>query len=66
MAAPKIVFTVYGMVNPIKFIPKIRIDPLIITITATAMRIKMMVPTMRAGLPFAFPNTFAIALMFFV
>jgi hypothetical protein len=28
--------------------------------------IKTMDPTMRAGLPFAFPNTFAIALMFFV
>ena len=66
MAAPKIVFTVYGMVNPIRFRPRIRIDPLIITITATAMRIKMMTPTMRAGLPFAFPNTFASALMLFV
>ena len=66
MAAPKIVLNSYGMLNPIRFTPRIRIDPLIITITATAMRIKMMTPTMRAGLPFAFPNTFASALMLFV
>ena len=66
MAAPKIVFNSYGMSNPIKFIPKIRIDPLITAITATTKRIKTMIPTMRAGLPFAFPNTFSIALMLFV
>ena len=63
MAAPKIVLNSYGILNPIKFTPKIRIDPLIVAITATAKMIKTMDPTMRAGLPFAFPNTFAIALM---
>jgi hypothetical protein len=66
MAAPKIVLNSYGILNPIKFTPKIRIDPLIVAITATAKMIKTMDPTKRAGLPFAFPNTFAIALMFFV
>ncbi len=66
MAAPKIVLNSYGTSNPIKFTPRIRIDPLIVAITATATRIKTMTPTMRAGLPFAFPNTFAIALMLFL
>jgi len=66
MAAPKIVFISYGIPNPIKFRPKIRIDPMIVTITATAMRIKMMDPTKRAGLPFDFSNIFAIALMLFL
>ena len=59
MAAPMIVFISYGIPNPIKFRPKIKIDPMIVTITATATMIKTMDPTKRAGLPFAFANTFA-------
>ena len=66
MAAPIIVFIVYGMANPIKFRPKIRIAPAMIPIKKAKAKPPMIVPTKRAGLPFAFPNTFSIALMFFV
>ena len=66
MAAPKIVLNSYGILNPIKFTPRIKIDPAIAPITIAKVKIPMMVPARRALLPFAFPNTFAIALMFFV
>jgi hypothetical protein len=64
MAAPIIVFIVYGMANPIRFRPKIRIAPATIPIKKAKAKPPMIVPTKRAGLPFDFPNIFAIALMF--
>ena len=66
MAAPKIVFTVYGMVNPIRFRPRIRLAPAIVTTTMTIVKIPRMVPAKKTGLPFVFPNIFASALMLFV
>ena len=66
MAAPKIVFTVYGTANPIRFIPKIRIDPAIAPITIAKVKIPRRVPTRRALLPFAFSISPINALMLFV
>ena len=66
MAAPKIVFTVYGMANPIRFIPKIRIDPAIAPITIAKVKIPRRVPTRRALLPFAFSISPINALILFV
>ena len=54
MAAPSIVLIVYGMANPIKFNPKIRIAPPITPTTKAKNIMPMIVPTKRAGLPFAF------------
>ena len=54
MADPSIVLIVYGMANPIKFNPKIRIAPPITPTTKAKNIMPMIVPTKRAGLPFAF------------
>ena len=54
MAAPSIVLIVYGMANPIRFNPKIRIAPPITPTTKTKNRMPMIVPTKRAVFPFAF------------
>ena len=66
MAAPSIVLIVYGMANPIKFNPKIRIDPPITPTTKTKNRMPMIVPTKRAGLPFAFSINPISALILFL
>ena len=66
MAAPRIVLIVYGMENPSRFRPKIRIDPAIAPITIAKVKIPMRVPTRRALLPFAFSISPINALMLFV
>ena len=66
MAAPKIVFTVYEIPNPIRFRPKIRIDPAIAPITIAKVKIPRRVPTRRALLPFAFSISPINALILFV
>lgn len=66
MAAPKIVLIVYGIPNPIRFRPKIRIDPAIAPITIARVKIPRRVPTRRALLPFAFSISPINALMLFV
>ena len=66
MAAPKIVLIVYGIPNPIRFSPKIRIDPAIAPITIAKVKIPRRVPTRRALLPFAFSISPINALMLFV
>lgn len=65
MAAPKIVLIVYGMANPIRFKPRIRIAPTIAPITIAKVKIPMMDPARRALLPFVFPNNFVIASMLY-
>ena len=66
MAAPRIVLIVYGMENPIRFRPKIRIDPAIAPITIATVKIPRRVPTRRALLPFAFSISPINALILFV
>ena len=66
MAAPSIVLIVYGMANPIRFSPRIRIDPAIAPITIARVKIPMRVPTRRALLPFAFSISPINALILFV
>ena len=66
MAAPRIVLIVYGMENPIRFSPKIRIDPAIAPITIAIVKIPRRVPTRRALLPFAFSISPINALILFV
>ena len=66
MAAPKIVLIVYGIPNPIRFRPKIRIDPAIAPITIAKVKIPRRVPTRRALLPFAFSISPINALILFV
>ncbi len=65
-AAPSIVLIVYGMANPIKFRPKIRIAPPMTPATKTKVKMPMMVPAKREGLPFAFPIKSVIALMLLI
>ena len=66
MAAPRIVLIVYGMENPIRFRPKIRIDPAIAPITIAKVKIPRRVPTRRALFPFAFSISPINALILFV
>ena len=63
MAAPIIVLIVYGIANPIKFRPKIRIDPAITPITMPKVKIPIKVPAKRTLFSFVFPIRFFIALM---
>ncbi len=63
MAPPSIVPIVYGISNPIRFNPKIKIAPPIIPITRTNAKSPIIVPARIAGLPFAFPIKSVIALM---
>ena len=66
MAAPKIVFIVYGITNPIKFNPKIRIDPAITPTMRTKAKTPITVPAKRTLFPFVFPIRFFIALMLII
>ena len=66
IAPPSIVLIVYGMANPIKFRPKIRIAPPMTPTMKNRVKMPMMVPTKMAGLPFAFTIKSVIALMLLI
>ena len=60
MAAPRIVFKVYGIANPIRFSPKIKIAPASGTKTKITIRIVRIDMARIAGFPFAFSNILKI------
>lgn len=60
MVAPKIVSKVYGIASPIKFNPKIKIDPASAAKAKIRIRIARMDKTNIAGFPFAFSNILKI------
>lgn len=66
MAAPQIVSIVYGIANPIRLSPKIKMDPTIPATARIAIKRIRTVPIIRPMLPFTLSISLDIALMFFL
>ena len=60
MADPEIVFKVYGIANPIRFNPKIKIPPASAAKEKIRIRIARIETVSIAGFPFAFSNILKI------